>query len=210
MADFLDETEYKLKEKQLDYTIVYAFKDYDRANNIHKQLKNWGFDGRLYNDEETPFEDWFIENKLGSIQDLLERSTHILFCVSNNFQDSDDGDEFLLHKGEIIMNWLREKRQKRRIIPVYLDNKKDITDTTYSYLYGLASFNGFHPKSKYFKEDVEKQFNCQQSKKLKEQRALENAKKLEEYRAEKEQRRKQDEEEKQQSDSQSHSVVPGF
>ena len=145
----------------MDYTILHAAQDSDRAVNVHKLIQDLGYDGEIYTGND--------------VDELCERAVHMLFCISNNVGSD---QQFLKSKVNIVQKWVKENRVKNRIIPVYLDNKKDLSDETYSYLYGLTSVNGFYPHSKYFSSDVIKQFNCRNALELKESKRHSNASSL--------------------------------
>ena len=124
---------------KLDFVVFYATVDEDRALSISTKIKSYGFSGVLYNDTK-------------SIDQACDMTRHVLICVSNNIVD----DKFLEMKNLIVKKWINGKCFC--LIPVYLERKRDLHDTTMEYMYGLLSLNGFHPNSKYFEEDVKKQF----------------------------------------------------
>ena len=161
---------------QLDYVIFFVSEDEDHARDLHDRFTKLGYDGRLFNDM-MPFQDFYIQGgSLEHVRELTVRSTHVLFCISNNIHKSDDADEYVFLKGAVLTQWLDEERRKRRLIPVYLTNKKELTNETKTHLFGITSLSGFHPNSKYFEEDVKKQFNCAASRNLKDERIQEEHK----------------------------------
>ena len=125
---------------KLDYVFVNTPADSEKTLELHALLQSYGFTG------------YVLDRTTETVDDACEKVLHVLVCVSDNICN----DTFLSLKSQILQKWFKGK--PFRLIPVYLQPKRDLSDEVYSYLYGLTSSNGFHVSSRYFEEDVRKQF----------------------------------------------------
>ena len=125
---------------KLDYLFINAPADSESTAKLHELLQSYGFTGYVF-DATTE-----------SVDDASEKVLHVLVCVSDNICN----ETFLALKSQVLQKWFKGK--PFRLIPVYLQPKRDLSDDVFSYTYGLTSFNGFHTCSRYFEEDVRKQF----------------------------------------------------
>ena len=125
---------------KLDYLFINAPADLERTLELHELLQSYGFTG------------YVLDTTTELVDDACEKVLHVLVCVSDNICN----DTFLALKSQVLQKWFKGK--PFRLIPVYLQPKRDLSDDVFSYTYGLTSFNGFHAFSRYFEEDVRKQF----------------------------------------------------
>ena len=125
---------------KLDYLFINAPADSESTAKLHELLQSYGFTG------------YVLDTTTELVDDACEKVLHVLVCVSDNICN----DTFLALKSQVLQKWFKGK--PFRLIPVYLQPKRDLSDDVFSYTYGLTSFNGFHTCSRYFEEDVRKQF----------------------------------------------------
>ena len=125
---------------KLDYIFVNTPADSEKSLKLHELLQSYGFTG------------YVLDTTTETVDEACEKVFHVLVCVSNNISN----DTFLALKSQVLQNWF--KGRPFHLIPVYLQPKRDLNDDVYSYSYGITSFNGFHVCSRYFEEDVRKQF----------------------------------------------------
>ena len=125
---------------KFDYVFINTPADSERTLELHKLLQSYGFTG------------YVLDTTTETVEDACEKAFHVLVCVSDNICN----ETFLTLKSQVLQKWFKGK--PFRLIPVYLKPKRDLSDDVFSYTYGLTSFNGFHAFSRYFEEDVRKQF----------------------------------------------------
>ena len=125
---------------KLDYVLINTQEDFEKALELHDILQSYGFTGRVFDKSSE------------TVDEACEKAFHVLVCVSDNICN----DTFLALKSQVLQKWFKGKRF--HLIPVYLQPKRDLSDDVYRYSYGLTSFNGFHTCSRYFEEDVRRQF----------------------------------------------------
>ena len=125
---------------KLDYLFVNTPADSAKTLELHELLQSYGFTG------------YALDTTNESVDSACEKVFHVLVCVSDNICN----ETFLALKSQVLQKWFKGK--PFRLIPVYLQPKRDLSDDVFSYTYGLTSFNGFHAFSRYFEEDVRKQF----------------------------------------------------
>ena len=152
----------------LDYVIVFAQKDKNEAIKIRNRLRELGYCGELYDNGKFDFTD-----PVKAPSELINRSAAVLFCVSNNIASSDNTYDTMFGAFTFIMGKLPRLKEKKLVIPVYLENRQYISDATRQRMSELMSIDGLEFESKCFYEDIQKRLQSRSARNLEQQQAYE-------------------------------------
>ena len=151
-------------ERTIHYVTFFVSKDTDRVKSLQARLKTLGYDGKLFN-ELDEFRDRrnFNDSQQSFVDKLMtsgKPNKYVLFCVSNNFPDTNDDDTMSRENGQKLWNWLyQQKRKTGLFLPVFLDKVKDIKPDIYGRLTALNSYkHGLDINDKDFEEEARKAF----------------------------------------------------
>ena len=131
--------------RTIHYVTFFVSKDTDRVKLLQTRLKTLGYDGKLFN-ELDEFHDRrnFNDSQQACVDKLMtsgKPNKYILFCVSNNFPDTNNDDTMSRENGQKLWNWLyQQKRETGLFLPVFLDKAKDIKPGIYQCLTALNAY----------------------------------------------------------------------
>ena len=137
----------------MDFLIVHAQADLDRANELCKRLNRMGYSGELFVPETD------------CLKLKCKQVGHVLLCISNNIDDK----KFLTDKKIVTCQWLETRSLRKNPVhlksrafhvnPVHLERLEMQKDKILqSHVLGLMQFTNFYPESRCFDKDVKKEF----------------------------------------------------